>query len=187
MKLARYQKTLADVSALLSAARSASARSVNSLMTTTYFLIGRRIVEDEQQGEVRADYGEQLVERLAADLTRRFGRGFSRRNLFLMRAFFLDQRAIVQTPSAQSFPLPWSHYVRLMPLGSIDARRFYEREALTGGWTFKQLDRQVQSQFYERTMLARKKKVARGEREERTEREVFKDPFLLEFLDLKDE
>jgi predicted nuclease of restriction endonuclease-like (RecB) superfamily len=152
-------------------------------MTTTYFLIGRRIVEEEQRGEQRAGYGEQLIERLAADLTKRFGRGFSRRNLFLMRAFFLDHREIVQTPSAQSFPLPWSHYVRLMPLGSPDARRFYEREALKGGWTFKQLDRQVQTQFYERTALSKKKLKAHVEPEEPT----FKEPYLLEFLDLKDE
>jgi predicted nuclease of restriction endonuclease-like (RecB) superfamily len=102
-----------------------------------------------------------------------------------MRAFFLEHRRIVQTPSAQSFPLPWSHYVRLLPLESPAARRFYEREALKGGWTFKQLDRQVQSQFYERTVLSRKKLKARLERD--AGEPIFKEPYLLEFLDLKDE
>ena len=185
MKLAAYRSALADVSRLLATARAASARTVNAVMTTTYFLIGRRIVEEEQSGNARAGYGELLVERLAADLTQKYGRGFSKRNLFLMRAFFLAQREIVQTPSAQSFPLPWSHYVRLLPLDSPEARSFYEREALKGGWTFKQLDRQVQTQFYERTVLSKKKLKARVEPDSREA--LFKDPYLLEFLDLKDE
>ncbi len=185
MKLETYRSALADVSRLLAAARSASARTVNAVMTTTYFFIGRRIVEEEQRGRDRAGYGEQLVQRLAADLTKRFGRGFSARNLFLMRAFFLAHREIVQTPSAQSFPLPWSHYVRLLPLESPEARRFYEQEALRGGWTFKQLDRQVQSQFYERMALSKKQPKAKLEPDARDA--LFKDPYLLEFLDLKDE
>lgn len=183
MKLSTYRRALSDVSRLLTAARSASARSVNAVMTTTYFLIGKRIVEEEQHGLKRADYGEQLIARLAADLTTRYGRGFSRRNLFLMRAFFLAHRNIVQTPSAQSFPLPFSHYVRLLPLDEA-AQRFYEREALKGGWTFKQLDRQVQRRFYERTALSRKKPVPDVEPDAS---ELFKEPFMLEFLDLKDE
>ncbi|MBL8953431.1 MAG: DUF1016 family protein [Myxococcaceae bacterium] len=185
MKLTTYRSTLADVSRLLATARAASARTVNSVMTTTYFLIGKRIVEDEQNGDTRAGYGELLVERLASDLTKKFGRGFSKRNLFLMRAFYVSQSQIVQTPSAQSFPLPWSHYVRLLPLDSAEARSFYEREALKGGWTFRQLDRQVQSQFYERTVLSTKKVKPRVERDSREA--LFKDPYLLEFLDLKDE
>jgi len=184
MKPTTYRSTLADVSRLLAAARAAAARTVNSVMTTTYFLIGKRIVEEEQHGAQRAGYGEQLIERLALDLTKRFGRGFSERNLQLMRAFFLAH-PIPQTLSAESFPLPWSHYVRLLPLESAEARSFYEREALKGGWTFRQLDRQVQSQFYERTVLSKKKPKARLEPDGRDG--LFKDPFLLEFLDLKDE
>lgn len=101
-----YRRTLNDVSKLLEAARAASARTLNAVMTTTYFHIGRRIVEEEQRGNERADYGTALVERLAGDLKKQFGRGFGRRNLFQMRAFFLEHREIVQTPSAQSFPLP---------------------------------------------------------------------------------
>jgi predicted nuclease of restriction endonuclease-like (RecB) superfamily len=185
MKITAYRRTLEDVSRLLAAARATSARSVNQVITTTYFLIGRRIVEEEQNGKNRAGYGEQLIEQLSVDLAKRFGRGFGRSNLMSMRAFFLEYRDIIQMPSGQSFPLPWSHYVRLLSVKSEGARRFYEREAFKGGWTFKQLDRQVQSQFYERSMLSTKKLSAAPSSDPATE--IRRDPFLLEFLDLKDE
>ena len=170
-----YAEVLDDVATLLVAARSTAARAVNSVMTSTYWLIGRRIVEGEQRGRGRAEYGEQLIERLSRDLTSRFGRGFGRRNLFQMRAFFLEHREIVQAAPAQldvagivqavpaqsglaaglakAFPLPWTHYVRLLAVRSPEARRFYEVEALRGGWSSRQLDRQIQSQFYERTLF----------------------------------
>ena len=97
-----------DIVALLQAARNASARSVNALMTATYWEIGRRIVESEQRGKQRAEYGETLIKQLAEDLEPRFGRGFGWRNLTQMRAFFLTWPAskILQTPSAKSVPLP---------------------------------------------------------------------------------
>lgn len=218
-----YVDVLDDVAALLEASRATAARAVNSLMTSTYWLIGQRIVEGEQQGRGRADYGEQLVERLSRDLTSRFGRGFGRRNLFQMRAFFLDRPEIVQTMSAQSgaaakvqttsaqlvrapspaeqllewgaaaFPLPWSHYVRLLAVKNQTARTFYETEALRGGWTHRQLDRQIQSQFYERTLLSKKKRSMLGKGQVAgpadavSADEAIKDPFVLEFLNLKDE
>jgi predicted nuclease of restriction endonuclease-like (RecB) superfamily len=218
-----YETVLADVVGLVEEARRASARSVNALITATYWTIGRRIVEQEQHGHARADYGAALVDRLAADLTARFRRGFGRRNLFQMRAFYLAYREIPQTVSAQSmllapatkvqtasalsnamtrggiradvpaFPLPWSHYVRLLGVRSSEARRFYETEALRGGWTIRQLDRQIGTQFYERTALSRNK-AAMLRREETPKphdamapEEEIKDPYVLEFLALKDE
>jgi hypothetical protein len=187
-----YDAVLDDVVELVESARRSSARAVNSLITATYWAIGRRIVEQEQHGQVRADYGAALVDRLAADLTARFGRGFGRRNLFQMRALYLAYREIPQTVSAQSaaaakvqtssalstaitrldetvaapaFRLPWSHYVRLLSVRNPEARRFYEIEALRGGWTIRQLDRQIGTQFYERTALSRNKAamLRRGE------------------------
>jgi predicted nuclease of restriction endonuclease-like (RecB) superfamily len=124
-----------------------------------------------------------------------------------MRAFYLlwsaarvhgakGVRGKVQTPSAQSvavFPLPWSHYVTLLGVESDSARRFYEREALAGGWTIRQLKRQVGSQFFERTAMSKNKKamLLKGERKEAADfvpvAEEIKDPLFLEFLDLKDE
>jgi predicted nuclease of restriction endonuclease-like (RecB) superfamily len=218
-----YETVLADVAGLVEAVRGASARAVNALMTATYWAIGRRIVEQEQQGSARADYGTALIGRLAVDLTARFGRGFGRRNIFQMRTFYLAYREIrppgdpsserasppakVQTASALStvmtlaggsdrlpvFALPWSHYVRLLGVRSEEGRRFYEAEALRGGWTIRQLDRQIGSQFYERTALSRNKALVsrRGEArkagEATTPEEEIKDPFVLEFLGLKDE
>ena len=202
---------------LLEAARRTAARSINALMTATYWEIGRRIVEFEQRGEQRAGYGEALIRRLADDLTRRFGRGFGWRNLAQMRTFYLAWPAeqILQTPSAKSssqqiaptpseqspdlitlaarFPLPWSAYVRLLSVKNEAARAFYATEALRCGWSVRQLDRQIGSQFYERIALS-KNKAAMLKKAERAEPDdlitpeaAIKDPFVLEFLALKDE
>ncbi|EMB2824204.1 PDDEXK nuclease domain-containing protein [Pseudomonas aeruginosa] len=202
---------------LLDTARQAAARSVNALMTASYWEIGRRIVEAEQQGKRRAGYGEQLIERLSADLTAQFGRGFSRPNLQQMRSFFLTWpiRQTVSSESspaplsghsllahgqparldelAQVFPLPWSAYVRLLTVKDEHARRFYEAEALRGGWSVRQLDRQIGSQFYERTALSKDKAAmlvkGAAPRPEDAIRpdDAIKDPYVLEFLNLKDE
>jgi hypothetical protein len=165
---ADYGRVRAGIVALLEAARHAAARSVNALMTATYWEIGRRIVEFEQGGQERAAYGEALIERLSADLSARFGRGFSRQNLQQMRLFYASWPAdrICQTASgkspelpalAQAFPLPWSAYVRLLSVKNTQARAFYETEALRGGWSVRQLERQIGSQFYERIALSRNK------------------------------
>ena len=200
-------RVLHGIVELLEASRRAAARAVNVVMTTTYWEVGRRIVEFEQGGKQRADYGEELIRTLAVGLTERFGRGFSKRNLDYMRAFYLawptprldDQKERsekVQTLSAQStraFSLPWSHYVTLLGVENQDARAFYEREALAGGWTIRQLRRQIGSQFFERAALSKNKEAMLRKGEKRgvgdavSAAEEIKDPLVLEFLDLKDE
>jgi predicted nuclease of restriction endonuclease-like (RecB) superfamily len=225
-----YATVHTDIVALLESARRAAARSVNALMTASYWEIGRRIVEFEQGGQERAGYGEALLLRLATDLSARFGSGFSRRNLQQMRLFYLAwppekiwqtpsakslTPQILQTPSgessrvgtlqsvsgqppdlsalAQAFPLPWSAYVRLLSVKSEQARAFYETETLRCGWSVRQLDRQVNSQFYERIALSHNKAamLEKGEVAEPgdalTPEQAIKDPFVLEFLNLKDE
>lgn len=207
-----YEGLVAELSRLLEDARRVSARAVNTVMTATYWEFGRRIVEFEQGGEKRAGYGEELVARLAVDLTARFGRGFGAVNLSQMKRFYLlwPTHTILQTPSEKSsgeiiqtlsekspaqapFPLPWSHYVRLMAVKEEAARRFYETEALRGGWSVRQLDRQIATVFYERTALSRDKsamltKGAKPRPEDRVSvEEEVKDPLVLEFLNLKDE
>jgi predicted nuclease of restriction endonuclease-like (RecB) superfamily len=212
-----YNNIRAGIVELLKAARSATARNVNSIMTAVYWDIGRRIVESEQAGTVRANYGDELIKQLANDLSAQFGRGFGVVNLSQMRRFFLTwpARRIFQTPSEESltpmlindiwgssssisvlakqFALPWSAYVRLLSVKSTEARTFYETEALRSGWSIRQLDRQIGSQFYERTALSQNK-AAMLERAEKSEpndletaEEAIKDPFVLEFLDLKDQ
>jgi predicted nuclease of restriction endonuclease-like (RecB) superfamily len=201
-----YDAILADVTELLEAARQAAARSVNAIMAAHYWAVGRRIVEGEQEGKHRAAYGTRLIARLAVDLTRRFGRGFGTVNLAQMRKFYQTWPTpeIFQTaseklgrqdpaPPLPRFPLTWSHYVRLLSVGKPEARAFYEAEALRGGWTVRQLDRQIGTQFYERTLLSRNKAAMlrkgqiAGPGDALTPEEEIKDPFVLEFLDLKDE
>lgn len=212
-----YNAVLSEVVGLLESARKTSTRAINAIITSTYWEIGRRIVEFEQGGSEKAEYGEQLIDRLSQDLTSRFGRGFGRRNLFQMRSFYLaypeivqtpsaqmntsNQREIVQTPSAKSdqiassmrFPLPWSHYVKLLGVKEPEARTFYEAEALRGGWSVRQLERQVTTKFYERALLSKNKAamLIKGAEplptDSVTPEEEIKDPYVLEFLGLKDE
>lgn len=194
-----YANVLTEILELMQNARRNAARSVNSLMTVAYWELGRRIVEFEQGGSQRAGYGEYLMQRLATDLTGQLGRGFSRRNLEQMRKFY-QLWTIPQAVSAEfetdisiSFPLPWSHYVKLMTLKKAEARSFYETEALKNGWSLRQLERQINTQFYERTLISQNKAamlesgaVSQPEDQVTPEEEI-KDPFVLEFLDLKDE
>jgi predicted nuclease of restriction endonuclease-like (RecB) superfamily len=217
-----YGAMLSGVAGLLEEARRTSARAVNAIMTATYWEIGRRIVEYEQGGKGRAQYGVQLLERLALDLGSRFGRGFSVINLRSMRKFYecWPESQIRQTPSVEfmppenaalrrisqtasakfplsdlavRFPLPWSHYVRLMSVKNLVARAFYEAEALRSGWSVRQLDRQISSLFYERTALSRNKAamLKKGEKpsleDTVTPEEEIRDPLVLEFLGLRDE
>lgn len=199
--LAEYDDLLMDVSRLLERARQSAGRAVNAVMTATYWQVGRRIVEQEQLGSDRASYGEELVARLSKDLTMRFGRGFSRTNVFQMRQFYLayrekiqtlselsGPRSIVQTPSGLSpitpaFPLSWSHYVRLLTVPEAKARNYYESESLRGGWSVRELDRQIASRAYDRL---RGKKNSSISGTTAADYEI-RDPFVLEFLDLKDE
>jgi predicted nuclease of restriction endonuclease-like (RecB) superfamily len=211
-----YNLLIGDISFLLESARRTSARAVNSILTATYWEIGRRIVEYEQSGEERAEYGHQLLKNLSYDLTKNFGRGFSADNLESMRLFYLTYSLteISETVSRkfdleksetssrklndeffnERFPLPWSHYVMLVRrIKEDNTRKFYESEALRSGWSVRQLDRQISSQFYERTLLSKNKSamIKKGEKplpeDIVTPEEEIKDPFILEFLGLKDE
>jgi predicted nuclease of restriction endonuclease-like (RecB) superfamily len=212
-----YNNIRSEIVELLKTARSAAARNVNSIMTAVYWEIGRRIVNSEQGGAVRASYGDELIKQLANDLSAQFGRGFGVVNLSQMRRFFLawPTKGIFQTPSEKSsthmlindiwaasssitllanqFPLPWSAYVRLLSVRIPEARTFYESETLRSGWSVRQLDRQIGSQFYERMALS-KNRAAMLEKATNSEpgdlvtpEEAIKDPLVLEFLDLKDE
>lgn len=212
-----YDRLVTDMVSLLQDARRQAARSINRILTATYWEIGRRIVEYEQAGELRAEYGASLLERLSGDLIRHFGRGFSVDNLESMRLLYLayPPARISETLSRKSgtqeksatpsrifsileltsvFSLSWSHYVLLVRRSrSEEARDFYETEALRGGWSVRQLERQINSQFYERTALSKNKaamlkKGARAKLEDRVSpEEEIKDPYVLEFLGLKDE
>ena len=152
-------------------------RSVNAVMTAAYWMIGQHIVEFEQRGKERAEYETALIERLAVDLTERFGRGFGAVNLSQMKRFYLlwPSERILQTPSeklgdaenmpttsaessltsiASRFPLPWSAYVRLLSVKNINAREFYETEALLGGLTNKVMPAEYRTTLPDEELLA---------------------------------
>jgi predicted nuclease of restriction endonuclease-like (RecB) superfamily len=202
-----YDELLLSVVELLEAGRLKAAHAVHSVLTATYWLVGRRLVEHEQKGQTRAPYGAELLKQLWRDLQDRLGRGFSERNLEQMRHFFLlwpksqtlsaisadiEPGEISQTPSAKSvthpvpvFHLSWSHYVRLLSVVDPEARRYYEAEAIRGGWSVRQLDRQIATLAYQRSG-SRRSSASRWADVTTPETEI-KDPFVLEFLGLKDE
>lgn len=175
-----------EIRRLLNSARENIVSNVNSTMTKTYFLIGKRIVEEEQRGNVRAEYGKNLIKILSKRLFQEFGKGFSETNLEQMRKFYKVYR-IPQTLS-EEFRLSWSHYLILMRMENIDERNFYEIEAVENNWSLRELRRQIDSALYERLSLSRdKEKVKtlslRGQIIEKP-KDIIKNPYILEFLGL---
>lgn len=174
-------------------------------MVYTYYEIGRMIVEDEQKGEPRAEYGKAVIKQLSDRLTRKFGKGFSERNIEQMRQFYViysQETPIPQTLFAESslipqtmsdqlhFTLSWSHYLKLMRIENPDERKFYEIEATENNWSLRELQRQFDSSLYERLVLSRDKEEVKalahkGQIIEKPE-DVVKDPYVLEFLGLKE-
>ncbi len=232
-KIARtknYSELITDLASLIEQGRKTAVRYVNTALVATYWLIGRRIVEYEQKGKERAEYGEALLMRLSCDLTKQFGKGWGASHLRAVRQFYLiygdiEKRHTVcsesdesqkskiqhtpcsklapvktlstrtQLPSMESFnkifPLSWSHYRLLMRLDESFKREFYEAECIRGNWSVRQLDRQIQSMLYERTALSKRKLTVIDKAHEKPitlkPEDEIKDPYILEFLGLKDE
>lgn len=179
------------IAALLASARQSVVSAVNLTMVHTYFEIGRMIVEEEQQGKERAAYGKQVLKDLSERLTAKFGKGFSVENLDRMRYFYKIYASEISSNRLTKFSLSWSHYLFLMRIDNIDARRFYEIEASTNYWKLNELKRQFNSALYERLALSRDKEgvkalSSRGQIIEMPE-DVIKDPYILEFLGLEDQ
>jgi hypothetical protein len=140
---------VSNVKEILENARQKAYIAVNSAMVEAYWLVGKHIVEEEQNGEERAAYGSHLLKILSAELSKSFGKGFSERNLRNFRQFYLTfpNNEIWQTLSAK---LNWSHYQLLTRVSNPDARNYYLREAAENAWTVRTLDRNIASQYYER-------------------------------------
>ena len=178
-----------EISNLLKEARKSIVSNINTTMTKTYFLIGKRIVEEEQNGNERAIYGENLIKTLSKRLTEEFGKGFSKTNLKQMKSFYIAYRK-GQTVSDQ-FKLSWSHYLILMRMENIEERNFYEIESIQNNWSLRELRRQIDSALYERLVLSRDKEKVKelafkGQVIEKPE-DVVKDPYILEFLGLEEQ
>lgn len=194
---------LKNVSDVLLRAQKNAKTAVNLSMVYAYFEIGRMIVEEEQHGENRAAYGKQLLKELSAYLTSRFGKGYSAENLKLMRRFYsiyshdqIGETAFTQfenlpaVSTGRKFFLSWSHYLKLMRIENIDERHFYEIESVKNDWSLSELKRQYNSSLYERLALSTDKgKVYRlaleGQKVEMP-KDAVKDPYVLEFLGLKE-
>lgn len=197
------------IGTLIDEARKRVLTVVNTTMVYTYYEIGRMIVEDEQNGQMRADYGKQVLQNVAKKLAAKYGKGFSYSNLRQMRQFYMtfvesDKPRLsnctntvdpiqVNTEDAgnEQFPkftLSWSHYLKLMRIDNPDERRFYEIEATNNHWSLKELERQFDSSLYERLALSRDKQGVmelsrKGQIIEKPQ-DLIKDPYILEFTGL---
>ena len=174
-----------EVRQIIDNARSNAVRSVDFCRVQMYWNIGRRIVEEEQQGKERADYGAYLLKNLAKALEPEYGSGFSYRQLNFCRQFYRTY-PIMNSVRSQ---LNWTQYRLLIQIADSDKREYYELEAANNGWTARQLERQINSQLYERLLLSNDKEsvlaVARKERMPELPQEIIKDPMILEFLGLE--
>ncbi|MEY4592832.1 MAG: hypothetical protein RIR18_1727 [Pseudomonadota bacterium] len=212
-----YKQELTDnlldrVVSILEQARSNVVRAINSNMVVAYWLIGREIVQALQGGEERAEYGKQVIAKLSEDLNRRYGKGFSTSNLWYFRQFYqaypgnlrilhplggeLAAPEKLFPAGGESVPafspqLSWSHYRVLMRVENLEARRFYEQEAIEGGWDKRTLERQTSTQYYERCLSSQQpnKLIAEGRQLQKTASsaaDILKNPYVLEFLGYPD-
>lgn len=187
-----------DIQIILKEARQRAYQSINLSMVNAYWLIGKRIVEEDQQGESRAVYGKALLKNLSIQLQKEFGKGFSVDNLQNMRLFYLEfsnyetvsrnfQSLIDGTPK---FQLSWSHYLMLMGIKDPNERRFYEIESAEGNWSLRELKRQYDSGLYMRLALSTDKtgimQLAQKGQIIENPVDAIKEPYILEFLNLKE-
>ena len=189
-----------NIKTLLHDARNQVVRSVNTTMVHTYFEIGRLIVNHKQKGNVKAEYGAETLNLLSIELMGEFGKGFSVTNLKQMRSFYLvygkgqalSDESLEVAPSSSRFTLSWSHYLKLMRISNLQERQFYEIETTKNNWSFRELERQYDSALYERIVLSRDKKEVLADNLKKyhtpqTPQDIVKDPYILEFLGLKEE
>jgi len=193
------------ITELLSEARQFVVASVNHAMVLTYFEIGRLIVEDEQKGKERAEYGKSTLKELSQRLTKEFGKGFSVRNLEQMRKFYVvysksqtlsansetEKYATLLRKSENPFKLSWSHYLQLIKIENEEERKFYEIEAVSNAWSVREFERQYDSSLYERLVLSRDKSGIKKLSEEgqliTKPSDAVKDPYVLDFLGLEEQ
>lgn len=183
--LTNQETFVGEIRTIIDNARSAAIRSVDFNRVQMYWNIGRRIVEEEQHGKERADYGTYLIKNLAKELEPEYGSGFGVRQLEQSRQFYRTY-PIANTLRSQ---LNWSQYRRLIQIEDPDKREYYELESVNGGWTARETERQINSMLYERLLLSNEKEkvlaVARNQRIPESPTEVIKDPMVLEFLGLE--
>jgi predicted nuclease of restriction endonuclease-like (RecB) superfamily len=181
------EQILSDIRSIIEETRNRLARSINFERTIAYWHIGKRIVEEEQGGNLKAEYGKYLIKNLSIVLEKEFGDGFSRRQLELMRQLF-NTFPIANTMYSQ---LTWSHYKILIRITDADKRDFFIDETIKNAWNVRQMERQIHSLLYERLLINQDKEkvlaIAKGEQQPFEPSQIIKDPTVLEFLGLKPE
>ncbi len=178
-------KFIAEVKSIIKNAQANAIRFVDKERVSMYWLVGRHIVEEEQKGKVRAEYGSYLIKNLATELTIDFGSGFSVRQLEMCRQFYF----VFPIANALRSQLNWTQYKLLIRIDDKDKRIYYIEESCKNNWSARQLERQINSQLYERLLLSINKEkvlaVAKSEATPLNPQEIIKDPMVLEFLGLK--
>lgn len=178
---------LKDIRQVVDAARTQIQQTVNVAMVQAYWQIGRLIVEQEQQGNSRAEYGQGQLKQLSKQLTQDYGKGFSARNLANMRRFYLAFENL-QTLSAK---LSWSHYTQLIRIEKESARLWYMQEAAEQNWSVRALERQIGTLYYERLLASQNKAIVEQEAQQKTQpladtpQDYLRDPYILDFLNLE--
>jgi predicted nuclease of restriction endonuclease-like (RecB) superfamily len=181
-----FDGLLRDLRGIITESRRQVLRAVDVVQVRTCWGVGRHIVEFEQRGTARAEYGAKLLPRLAERLTEEFGRGFDERNLFYMRRFYLAFPIL----NAVRSELSWTHYRTLLRVEDVAAREWYANEAVAQNWSSRALERQVGRLYYERLLSSKDRKAVRAEAAKKiaelppSPREFVRDPVLLEFLGL---
>ncbi len=177
-----------NIKSILQEARDSAYKQVNFIMVEAYWHIGQQIVEEEQNGEDRAKYGSYLIKELSQKLTADFGKGFSEQSIRNMRQFY-NAFPIRSTLWSE---LSWSHYKLIIRLKDEGARAWYMQESVKANWSVRALERQIGTHYYERLLSSRDKEPVVEEAQEKTKelqltpKDIIKDPYVLEFLDLKD-
>lgn len=182
-------KMIEDIKGIIINSRNKIAYEVNNTMVLAYWNVGRIIVENEQNGNIKAEYGKQIMKELSKELRKVLGSGFSVSNLFNMRRFYLKYPKF-QTVSGK---LSWSHYCELLSIENDDERNFYEKECINSNWSVRELKRQLDTSLFERLLLSEgkenKKKVYELSKEGQTlnkAEDILKEPYVFEFLDVKE-
>ncbi|MFC1234419.1 YhcG family protein [Vibrio sp. F74] len=187
--LSQDSKLLSNVRELLNQGHKQVVTAVNSAMVQTYWHIGRLIIEDEQQGEARAEYGKRVLQQLSESLTEEFGKGFDLTNLRKMRAFY----QCFENRDALRLELSWTHYRTLIRVENKLARLWYMNEAIEQGWSARALERQIGSLYYERLLSSKEKQSVFQEAEQKTQalavsaKDYLRDPYIFDFLGLPTE
>ena len=174
-----------DISKILTENRKQAYVAVNQSMVQAYWQIGRIIIEEEQSGKLRSDYGKKVLQRLSDKLTEEYGKGFSVRTLQQMKKFY----AVFPIANALRSQLTWTHYRALLKVSGETARKWYVEETVKGQWSSRQLERQISTHYYERLLASREKDGVIAEANENMSRlapeQFIKDPYVLEFLNLR--